>query len=183
MLPLPNLPWAKIGIAVGALAVFAAGVYFVYSLGKVAGYDASESKWLKRDLERQQAYQRELEARDAKLATAQAYADSLVSVIMKRDEELEQTKKEHQDAIKKLTTGRPCLSGELVGVLNSGGNTPVPPAQSNSGGQPAAGEAATRVATDTDIALWVAEVRPLYAQCVSRLEAWQTLYQEKKLCQ
>ncbi len=177
-----TFPWAKIAAVVGAIAVLAGIGWFIYSLGLTAGFDKSEKLRSEAELERVRAYQAEIEKRDKELADVQAYAANLASLVAHRDAELESTKRELKDEIKKRTTGRTCFSADLVGLLNGTDRPRLPSAQGDPSGQPPAGAVSEDVATDTDLANWAAEVMALYAQVATRLEAWQTLYKENALC-
>jgi hypothetical protein len=69
---------------------------------------------------------------------------------------------EKDDEIKRLTTGRRCLSAAAVGVLSRPAGAAlgaVPPASS----EPVPGTA--RFATDTDVGLWARTCRSAYESC------------------
>lgn len=98
--------------------------------------------------------------------------DDLATQLAAQQTRITRLHQEHTHAIKRLTTGRHCLSAELVGVLN---NTqpaaadrpdPVPTPT----GQPAATDAAP-FATDADVGHWAATARQQYAECSARLGA------------
>lgn len=87
-----------------------------------------------------------------------------------RDTALEETR----NALRKVTTGKPCLSGAAVRLLNdaAGFKTDLPAAT----GQPAGADAP--VATDTDVALWAAHARRSYDTCRGRIDAVRDFFQE-----
>lgn len=82
---------------------------------------------------------------------------------------------ETQDALRKITTGKPCLSGAAVRLLNQS-NGIKPPDLPAAPGQPAGADAA--FATDTDVALWAAHARRSYDTCRGRIDAVREFFQE-----
>lgn len=80
-----------------------------------------------------------------------------------RDLALEETR----DALRRVTTGRPCLSAAAVRLLNEPGG--LKPALPGAASQPAGTDAAA--ATDTDVALWAAFARRSYDTCRGRIDA------------
>lgn len=88
--------------------------------------------------------------------------------------------KETQDALKAATTGRPCLGGAALRLLDqSAGLRPAAGASilpagalQDAAARPAADSAhqGGDYATDTDIAGWVAVARDLYEHCRGRLD-------------
>ncbi len=88
-----------------------------------------------------------------------------------RDTALEETR----NALRKFTTGKPCLSGAAVRLLNDAAgfkaaDLPATP------GQPAGADAA--FATDTDIALWAAHARRSFDTCRGRVDALREFFEE-----
>lgn len=88
-----------------------------------------------------------------------------------RDTALEETR----NALRKVTTGKPCLSGAAVRLLNESGglkaaDLPTTP------GQPVGADAA--FATDTDIALWAAHARRSFDTCRGRVDALREFFEE-----
>ncbi len=67
--------------------------------------------------------------------------------------------------VPKYTTGKPCLSAGAVGVLQPGAGAP-----GDAPGKPPA-EDATPVASDTDVAYWIAGANQQYETCAARLNA------------
>jgi hypothetical protein len=111
------------------------------------------------------------------LQQAQLRGDALTTALAQRQEQITQLSKDKRDALNRLTTGRACLSGAAVRVLNQPdgpadlGPEPVPP--------PPVGTAATGedFATDTDIGQWAIAARAQYSDCRARLDAlidWHT---------
>lgn len=88
-----------------------------------------------------------------------------------RDAALQETK----DALRRVTTGRPCLSGPAVRLLNeSAGLKPAVPATP---GQPASADAA--FASDSDVGEWIAAAIRHYDTCRGRLAAVADFYKEE----
>lgn len=87
-----------------------------------------------------------------------------------RDTALQET----QDALRRVTTGRPCLSAAAVRLLNQPGSLkaalPAPP------GKPDGADAA--FATDTDVAQWAAYAIRSYDTCRGRIDALNEFFKE-----
>jgi len=119
-------------------------------------------------IERAHAEQRahDAEAASAEIAAAVARGDHLAGRVAAAETAREIAHQEKTDALRKVTTGRPCLGGAAVRLLNqSPGIRPVPaPA-----GQPAGADAA--FASDTDVAQWAATAIRYYDTCRGRLDA------------
>lgn len=98
--------------------------------------------------------------------------DGLATQLASQQTRINTLHQERTHAIKRLTTGRPCLSADLVRVLNStqpastdGPDAlPAPPSS-------AAATDATAFATDADVSTWAATARRDYAECAARLGA------------
>lgn len=117
--------------------------------------------------------QAELTDRNAKhLHRVWERGDSLSAQLAIQQAHITRVHQEHAHAIQTLTTGRACLSADLVRVLN---NT-QPPATDRPDplpaptGQPAATDASA-FATDADVSTWAATARQQYAACAARLGA------------
>lgn len=98
--------------------------------------------------------------------------DSLATQLAAQQTHINQLHQEHTHAIKRLTTGRACLSADLVRVLNT--TDPAAPdrpdALPTTTGSPAATDAPA-FATDADVSTWAATARRDYAECAARLGA------------
>ena len=99
---------------------------------------------------------------------AQALADALSSKLARTEQALSNTAQEALREIPRVTTGRPCLGPGAVRLLN--------PARGASAGAvpPPAGPLAAEdgpVASDTDIATWIAGAQGRYETCRARLGA------------
>lgn len=95
-----------------------------------------------------------------------ARGNALSARLAKKETEIVYEIKEKIKYVYKTTTNRPCLSGDVVRVLNG----PVNPDQAAPTSEPAA-EDATPVASDTDVAGWAAEAQGFYTTCATRLNA------------
>ena len=123
--------------------------------------------------------QAELTERNAKhLVRVWERGDELATSLASQQSRITKLHQEHTREINRLTTGRACLSAELVGVLNrtqpaaSDRPDPLPPPT----GQPAATDASA-FATDADVGNWAASARQQYAECAARLGSlieWHT---------
>ena len=101
------------------------------------------------------------------LQAAQVRGDVLTRDLLAREALINRISKEKRDALNRLTTGRPCLSADAVGVLNdqasAGAGMPTPP------GSPAATGAT--FATDADVGQWAAAAIAAHDTCRKRLDA------------
>lgn len=111
------------------------------------------------------------EANVEALTGAAARSDKAIADLAKSEQLRQQQSQEHQREIKRLTTGRACLSAELVGVLNAKAvsNGQRPAIQSTS-----AADAGS--ATDTDVANWIDTARIYYGRCQDRVNALINFY-------
>lgn len=118
-----------------------------------------------------------------RLQAAQARGDELTVRLAAANESAATLQKELDDALSKVTTGRPCLGGAALRVLDRApgiapAGLPAPagvPAGANAAhpaapaAQPAGDEGAA--ATDTDVARWALHAAGEYGECVRRLGA------------
>jgi hypothetical protein len=121
---------------------------------------AAQAKQLQAALQAQQA--------------ATTRGDVLTRSLLQQQSQIDVLKLEAHRAITQATTGRTCLGGAALRVLNSApGITVDLPAPASS-----AAAAGGAVSTDTDIALWVADTGAAYDVCRARLDAlidWHTI--------
>jgi len=101
-----------------------------------------------------------------RLSATQAKADLLSSRLAKTEFQLTQTTLEKSDAIKKITTGRACFNSATVGLLNRARETTTAAVPDPTG--PSTAES-TAIATDTDVAGWIAAAQGSYETCRARL--------------
>ncbi|MDR1889165.1 MAG: hypothetical protein LBQ81_07305 [Zoogloeaceae bacterium] len=81
-------------------------------------------------------------------------------------------KQERDDALRKLTTGKPCLAAAAVRLLNSAAD----PARLSAAAAGTA-DADTAFASDTDLALWANNARLQHDACRGRIDALRELYE------
>lgn len=122
-------------------------------------------------------YARALDRERLRREAAEELAAKLGKGLSETDSRLERTRRERDDAIRSLAAGKPCLSVDLVGLLNNG--VPVPDSQKATSGQQDAGSTSAAVATDTDIALWISDARARYEGCAARLNSWVDWYEQQ----
>ena len=133
----------------------------------------------------------EISAKDADLAraekaAAEAVQDRLASAI-KRSDELQTALAEHRllidqlteeknDAVKRLTVGRPCLDGAVVRVLNTRMQSGIKPggAITQTASEPLSADGA--FASDTDVGLWIGQCQRAYDTCRGRIQAISDFY-------
>lgn len=149
-----------VGLALGGIASH------VYDTAQVATIRAElASVKAQHSEEKAQATQAALE----RLQTAKQRADALQTALDVTEQRLAITKTELSHEIQKSTSGRACLSGRTVRMLNraAAGSDPAPlpnaasgPAETNAG-----------IATDTDIATWINSATAQYNICRARLDA------------
>ncbi len=133
------------------------------------------------EIERIERAHAEQRARDAVAAADEIRAavrrgDELAARVAAAESTRDTALQETQDALRRVTTGRPCLGGAAVRLLNeSAGLRPAGvPAPA---GQPAGADAAA--ASDTDVAQWAASCVRHYDTCRGRLAAIAEFHQEQ----
>lgn len=132
-----------------------------------------------------------------KLASANDRAGKLLTEKAKRENTFDQTLREKNDEINRLTTGRRCLDARVVGVLNqSSGAAPNGGLVSKTSGiavhaygTSAAGPndrqdaetnaSADTFATDTDVAGWISLCRTRYDICRADRDDIRRFYDDK----
>ena len=101
------------------------------------------------------------------LQSAQVRGDVLTRDLLARESLINRLSKEKRDALSRLTTGRPCLSADAVGVLN--GTTGAGAGMPQATGIPAA--TGGGFATDADVGQWAAAAIAAHDTCRHRLDA------------
>lgn len=103
-----------------------------------------------------------------RLIAANRLADDLTLRVDAADVARMNASKERDRALKSLTTGRACLDGTAVRLLNQS-------ARADDGQLPAAADqsadTATAAASDSDVALWIGTARDYYDACRGRIDA------------
>lgn len=102
----------------------------------------------------------------ARQLQAQQRGDQLTARLQVQEAANTQLQKDKADALRKTTTGNTCFGADTVRVLNR--TTDTPGLSAPAPGLDAAGEP---VATDTDVAAWVADAQTRFEQCRQRLDA------------
>lgn len=108
------------------------------------------------------------EAAALKLKAAVALGDALTTTLAVRQQTIDQLSKEKRNALQKVTTGRACLGGPALRLLNTAPGLTVadlPPATGSAAAEDGA------AASDTNIATWATDVGAQYETCRNRLDA------------
>lgn len=108
-----------------------------------------------------------------KLTKAQKRGDDLAALLAASELNQSILEEEKKSEIRRLTTGKPCLSHAAVSVLNRPGAKPGAVAEAAS--QPVSTDAA--FATDTDLGEWIAHAWRQYDTCRDRISAIGDFYQ------
>ena len=127
--------------------------------------------------------QKAAEANAVALADAATLNDELTRQLNGWANTLTAFAEEKQSEIDKLVTGRPCLSGDVVRVLNRTLDKQQPRPLPQAGGlvlrpdaPAAAGADDGRYATDADVAGWIGQCQRSYDTCRGRLDAIADFY-------
>ncbi|MCK6396056.1 hypothetical protein [Zoogloea sp.] len=139
-----------VGIAIGA------GAAVVVKNGQIALIERNHARQAARD----QA------AQLAQLRAAQALGDGLTNDLLAARAEADQLQEQLHAALSRVTTGRPCLGGGALRLLDRAARTDLPQAA----GRADAADAAS-TATDTQVAQWAGSAIHQYAECARRLDA------------
>lgn len=122
-----------------------------------------------RDANQSKADALALTAEADRLKKANARGDQLATDLAKTESALKTKTLELSNALRKTTTGRTCLAADTVRLLNDpAGAANAPGGMSTPTGNPAAADGA--VATDTDVAGWIANAKERYEVCRTRLD-------------
>lgn len=103
------------------------------------------------------------------LQAAQVRGDALTHDLAQRQAQIDQLAQDKRDAIHRLTTGRPCLSGAAVRLLNDDPADYGAPSVPQATGSIDAADGAA--ATDADVGGWAIAARAQYNTCRARLAA------------
>lgn len=145
------------------------------------------------ELRREQAERMEKVERVARvrLQAAQARGDELTVRLTAANEAATTLQKELDDALSKVTIGRPCLGGAALRVLDrapgiapAGLPAPAGVAAAADAGHPTAPAAQPAgdegdAATDTDVARWALHAAGEYGECTRRLGALIDWHEER----
>lgn len=110
----------------------------------------------------------------ARVTAANKRADGLAGDLAAAESQRQTLALEHYREIQRLTTGRPCLSGAVVRLLNEPAGVQHAGAVSQAAREPIRDDAAA--ASDTDVAQWADFSRRSYDTCRGRLQAIADFY-------
>lgn len=105
------------------------------------------------------------------LRTAQERGDALTRSLAQRQQEISKLQKDKRDALDSLTTGRLCLDGPALQLLDSAPGLSVADLPAATGGAAATGAAAGAYSSDRDVARWAVDAGAAFEVCRSRLDA------------
>lgn len=120
---------------------------------------------------------------NADLQAAQARGDRLSTALLASEHQINQQRGGLNHALTQATTGRPCLGGAALRLLNAAPGIAVSGLPAPTGGTVATGGAiasdadsartdtADIASTDTQVANWVADAGAAHAVCRARLDA------------
>lgn len=142
------------------------------ALGYWAGDHQRNNAWLAKQAKA------EHQAKEA-LQAAQTRGDNLSRTLLQQQDQIIQLKSEKLHAITLATTGRPCLGGPALRLLDQApglklyGLSPTTGSAAAAGGATAAigGDTDAEYSSDTQAALWIAEAGARYEVCRARLDA------------
>lgn len=142
------------------------------ALGYWAGDHQRNNAWLAKQAKSERQAKEVLQA-------AQTRGDEFSRTLLKQQDQIIQLKSEKLHAIALATTGRPCLGGSALRLLDQAPGIELrglPPATGSTvaaGGAAATagGDADTEYSSDTQAALWIAETGARYEVCRARLDA------------
>lgn len=155
-------PWVyPAGLAIAAVigAAIGAGAATVIKDGEIADLRRSQA----------QANERAATRNIARLQVANARGDALTNQLLAARAEADAAQEQLHAALSRVTTGRACLGGGALRLLDGasvGIRADLPPP---AGGTVAAD--ASDVATDTQVAGWAADANHRYTECARRLDA------------
>lgn len=111
-----------------------------------------------------------------RVSAANKRSDGLAEQLAQAEAARQTLAQEHYREIQRLTTGRACLSGAVVRLLNEPAGLRINGALPQAVREPVRDDAAA--ATDTDVALWADFARRSYDTCRGRLQAIADFYRE-----
>lgn len=128
------------------------------------------------DLQRAHAEQETAAAEESagRLAVAVARGDVLSAKVAAVESRFNTLTQEKEDAVRRLTVGRPCLGSAVVRVLNQPAPSLKPPDVPQTTSSPVPADGA--FATDSDVGLWIASAQRSYNTCRARIQAVADFY-------
>jgi hypothetical protein len=127
----------------------------------------------------------------AVLQAASARGDALSTTLAKAQSQIDQLNRSRRDALPKVTTGRTCLDGPALRLLNGAPGLSVSGFAATAGSIAAAGgtvaadpdSEAGLISSDQDIAGWAIDAGAAFEVCRTRLDAlidWHTPPEDKQ---
>lgn len=154
------------GLALVGSALFGATLMADHKNAEIADIKATQAE----------ATARTATAALARLVAERKRGDDLVGQLTALETVLKTAQEEKDHAIRRLTTGRPCLGSAAVRVLNGAGQRPAD-AVPETAGQPADTDGGS--ASDTDVGLWIGHAQHAYRSCQGRIQAIADFYPEE----
>lgn len=160
----------------GVLAVVVVVLAFlIFSLGLKLGISSGETKLARLETQHAADKARADGAALFRLAAANSRADQLTAQLAAAESARQSLALEKDRELRRLTTGRPCLAGAAVRLLNlPDGARLKPGAVSETTGSGTGDDAG--FASDTDVAEWASLCRRSYDTCRGRLQAIADFY-------
>ena len=159
-----SMPKMLLAAAMMTTAVLTA----VFIVGWKAGRAPLQTRLAEQDSAHTREKLRTFEQAAQALQTAQDRGDALTNTLAQRQASIDQLTREKRHAVSTVTTGRACLDGPALRLLNGAPGLRVaglPPATSG------AAAADAPIATDTDITGWSIDAGAKYETCRARLDA------------
>ncbi len=166
---IPSTVKPEIKIVVVALLVLV-----VFCVGWVAQGWRKNSEISKLKAEVQADKARASQETLVRVASANKRSDDLSAQLAKAEAARQTLALEHYREIKRLTTGRACLSGAVVRLLNEPAGLRINGALPQAAREPVSDDAAS--ASDTDVAQWSDFARRAYDTCRGYLQAIADFY-------
>ncbi len=160
------LSMPKLFLAAALLA--AAVLTTVFSVGWKAGRAPLQTRLAEQDSTHTREKLRTFEQAAQALQTAQDRGDALTNTLAQRQASIDQLTREKRHAVSTVTTGRACLDGPALRLLDGAPGIRVahlPPTASG------AAAADAPIATDTDITGWSLDAGAQFETCRARLDA------------
>lgn len=139
-----------------------------FGLGWSAGRAPLQTRLAEQDSAHTREKLRTFEQAAQALQTAQDRGDALTTTLAQRQASIDQLTREKRHAVSTVTTGRACLDGPALRLLDGAPGLRVahlPPTASG------AAAADAPIATDTDITGWSIDAGAQYETCRARLDA------------
>ena len=157
---------------IGCIVLAFAGIA-LYCEGYNTGRETTKARYEK-IIATKEAAQAQVYARiESAYRAHEQRGDALAARAARAEQQNQKLLKEKSHAIRQATAGRACLNPDTVRLLNANLDTRYPGLSAPPGNPAVANGAA---ATDTDVALWAADVRTRYDACRGRIDALRQFY-------